>query len=85
MKATYVSVWDGGVEVRTNCEYNLETGEVTDIETSDVSGVNCCEDEYIELPDGKVIRDFHVEGNKDESLSEDEILDLVNKFRGLKK
>lgn len=35
VSAQYVSVWDGG-EVSTNCTFNTETLEITDIEVSDV-------------------------------------------------
>lgn len=57
-KAIYVSVWDGGVEVRTNCLYNGETKVVSDIETADVDGLDTLEDEYVLLPSGVEIRDF---------------------------
>lgn len=78
MKAKYVSVWDGGIEVKTNCEYNPTTKEVYDIETSDVDGLDVCEDEYVLLPDGTEVRDFIVDGNEPESLSDDEIKQLRN-------
>ena len=58
MKAQFVSIWDGNVEVRTNCEFNPETKEVTDIESVEVNGVDMLDDEYVELPDGTEIRDF---------------------------
>jgi hypothetical protein len=56
-QATYVSVWDGGVAVRSKCTYNRETGIVSDIECVDVD-VDSLEDEYIELSDGTQIHDF---------------------------
>lgn len=68
MNAIYVSVWDGGVEIRTKCQYNPETKEVWDIDATDVDGLDICEDEYIELPNGTEIRDFISEGNEAESL-----------------
>lgn len=55
MNAIYVSVWDGGVEVRTSCQYNPKTRIVSDIESSDVEGLDNLEREYIELPDGTEI------------------------------
>ena len=58
MKAKYVSVWDGGTTVTTNCQYNPKTNVVSDIESSDVEGLDILEDEYVELPDGTEIRDF---------------------------
>lgn len=78
MKAKYVSVWDGGIEVKTNCQYDPTTKEVYDIETSDVDGLDVCEDEYVLLPDGTEVRDFIVDGNEPESLSDDDINSLRN-------
>lgn len=74
INATYVSVWDGGVEVRTKCFFNTETKEVSDIESADVNNLDVCEDEFIELPNGTEIRDFWIEGNEPESLSVNEII-----------
>lgn len=34
--ATFVSVWDYGFEVETDCKVNTDTNEVFDIETADV-------------------------------------------------
>lgn len=31
--ATFTSVWDGGIEITTNCKVDMETKEVFDIET----------------------------------------------------
>lgn len=63
IKATYVSVWDGDIEIRTDCEYEIDTKTVSDIESSDVDGIDCLDDEYVELPDGTVIREFYNEDN----------------------
>lgn len=62
MKATYVSIWDGGVRVETNCEFNPETKEVTDVDSVDVDGVDICDEEFIELPDGTEIKTFKMDG-----------------------
>ena len=53
-KARFISVWDGGFEVRTPCKVYLTTRQVYDIEPSDISGddVECLEGEFVELPDG---------------------------------
>lgn len=76
MKATYVSVWDGGIDIRTNCEYDPITKDVTDIESVDVGGLEVLEGEYIELPDGTVIdrKDYSIDGvwvDEEESNSVD--------------
>ena len=78
MKAKYVSVWDGGVEVKSNCDYNPTNKGVSNIETIDIDGLDILDDEYILLPDGTEVRDFVVEGNDAESLSDDEIKQLRN-------
>ncbi len=57
MKATYTSVWDGGIEVTTVCDYDPDTKTVTDIEDSGVEGVDTLEDEYVTLPDGSELRE----------------------------
>jgi len=36
MKARFTSVWDCGTRVVTDCEYNPDTGQVTNIEVADV-------------------------------------------------
>ena len=57
MMATYVSVWEDGVEVRTECEYDPDTKIVTDIEPSDVEVAGNLEDEFVELPNGDEFRE----------------------------
>ncbi len=74
MTATFVSVWDGGIEIRTDCEYNPITKEVSDIDIAEVDNLECLEDEYVELPDGTEVRDFVDEGNEGESLTPEEIV-----------
>lgn len=72
MKAKYVSVWDGGTTVTTNCQYNPQNKVVSDIESSDVEGLDMLEDEYVELPDGTEIRDFINEDDyEDDNADED--------------
>ena len=67
MEAIYVSVWDGGIEVRSKCQYDTETYNVTDIYSVDVDGLDICEREYIELPDGTIIErtDFTIDFDED--------------------
>lgn len=55
VKATYVSVWDGGIEVRTPCMFNKETQTAHDIGVVDILGLNTLEDEFVELTDGTII------------------------------
>ena len=65
MKATYVSVWDGE-ELRSSCDYDPQTNDVTDIEQLDVDDMDLCtcEDEFIELPTGDVINEFTIDGEE---------------------
>ena len=60
MKATYVSIWEGGTPIRSSCEFNPETKTVSDIESVDVDGMNLsyCEEEFVELPNGEVVKTF---------------------------
>jgi len=58
MVAVYVSVWDDGIEIKTSCKYDSNTKVVSEIECSDVDGLDILEDEYILLPDGTEVRDF---------------------------
>lgn len=51
MKATFVSVWDGGIEVVTNCNFDTHTRIVSDIEYSNVDGIEVLDDEYVILED----------------------------------
>ena len=72
MKAKFVSVWDGGTTVTTNCQYNPVTKVVSDIESSDVEGLDMLDEEYVELPDGTEIRDFIHEDDYEPSEVSDE-------------
>ena len=54
LKVPYVSVWDSGVEVTTQATVNIKTGEITDIESTDVDGLEVCEEQYIVMNDGRV-------------------------------
>ena len=60
MNATYVSVWDGGEEIRTSCQFNPQTKHATDIESADVDGMDLeiLDEEYIELTNGEIIKTF---------------------------
>jgi len=58
MQATFVSVWDGGIEIRTKCKFNLETGEVSEIHSVNAN-VEVLEDEYI-LCGGQIYRNYEI-------------------------
>ena len=59
---TFVSVWDGGTEIRTNALFNQETKLVHDIEVvdgvdEDGEEVELLEKQYIELSSGEIIEE----------------------------
>lgn len=60
INATFVSVWDGGIDIRSECKFNPFTGEVTDIEQVDVDelDLDTFEEEFVELEDGTMITNF---------------------------
>ncbi len=88
MKAIYTSVWDGGVEITIECNYNPENGFVSDIESVDVDGLDILEREYITLENGTELKvlsfdDFRElwiqqEVDVDEDDDEDELVDSIN-------
>lgn len=45
--ATFVSVWDDGIEIKTSCKVNTETREVFDIEETYVDGLGIVNEEYV--------------------------------------
>lgn len=47
----YVSVWDGGIGIETTAKVDIRTGEVTDIMTANIHGLNLREREYIIMND----------------------------------
>ncbi|TXG76177.1 hypothetical protein E6Q11_05090 [Candidatus Dojkabacteria bacterium] len=55
VKATYVSVWDGGVELSSNCLFDTETKVVSDIDEVYDVDVDVLEEERLELVDGTII------------------------------
>lgn len=54
-EAYLYSVWDGGIVVETECEVNIKTREVFDIEKSDIDAdlLEVLDEEYIVIDDEK--------------------------------
>lgn len=52
VEGTFHSIWDGGVDIATNCKINLSTKEVFEIEKVDPADVDSLDREYVVLPDG---------------------------------
>ena len=50
----YVSVWDGGTEIETTATVDILTGEITDIISVEVNGLDICERQYIVMNDEQV-------------------------------
>lgn len=72
MKAIYVSCWEDGIEVMTACEFDPETNVVSEIEASDIEGLEFLDLEFIILPNGSVIEreNFKIEGEDEEATPE---------------
>lgn len=64
MQAKFVSVWGGGTEITSNCEYNPQTKDVTDIDSVDVDGLDILDEQYVLLPDGTKVTEFTIEGEE---------------------
>ena len=50
----YVSVWDGGTEVRSNAHYDPATGSITLLETHDATHVDSLDREFIEYGEDEI-------------------------------
>lgn len=61
IKASFVSVWDGGTQIVSPCRFNDVTKDVEEIESVEVGeSVDVLEDEFVLLPDGTEVRDFNI-------------------------
>lgn len=69
MNAIYVSIWDEDIKISSSCKIDLSTKEVTDVEQINVEelDLNFVTEEFIELPDGSLIKDFILDGTKYEN------------------
>lgn len=65
VKGKYVSVWDGGLEVKSECMINTDTMEVYSIEVSDVDtgSLKVLEGEFVEFANAPL---FYPVGTKEE-------------------
>lgn len=85
MKALYYSVWDGGTEIVTNCQFTPETMAVSDIDTADVDGLDILEEEYV-ICDGvkynvlqfDKFKDLWIEQETKNSDDEESLEDVLN-------
>lgn len=73
LTATYVSSWDGGILMESNCLFDTEKYTVFDISTApgDHEDLEYLEEEYILLPDGSkipVVNEEDFEGSEEEFL-----------------
>jgi hypothetical protein len=61
IKATYISVWDGGTEIVTTCDYDPQTNVISNVEVANVDGLNLdvLDKEYLELQDGTTVTKFY--------------------------
>lgn len=53
--ATFISIWDDGIAVSSDCKVNTETGEIFDIEENDYPGddgeLDILQGEYVRIDD----------------------------------
>lgn len=56
--AKFISVFDDDIVITTECVFDKKTKIASDIKCVDVYGLDICHDEYVELLDGTIIRDF---------------------------
>jgi len=68
INAKYVSIWDGGVEIKSTCTFDVVNNVVSQIESVEVDGLEILEDEYVLLSDGTEIRDFINEDDLDNDI-----------------
>lgn len=47
--ATYVSVWDGGIELKSKCKVNMDTNMISNIHPIHSTNVEVLEAEYVEI------------------------------------
>lgn len=66
VNATYVSVWDGGTEIRTSCKFDTNKNLAFDIESTDeeIEDLDFLDKEYIELPNGETVETFTTEDDR---------------------
>ena len=66
--AKFVSVWDGGYEITTNCKVDMETREIFDIEMVEVDeSLEHLDNEYI-IIDGEKFDVFSVDKVEDQNF-----------------
>jgi hypothetical protein len=68
-KATYVSEWDNGVQITSDCLYNPETKEVKDIESVNVDDMDLdiLEREFVFFDDEEIEDFIDLDNPKDEN------------------
>ena len=51
-------MWDGGIRIESECDYDETTNTVSNVESVDPGDVDICMEQFIELPDGTQIKTF---------------------------
>jgi hypothetical protein len=66
INANYVSIWDGGTEIRTECKFDTKKNLAFDIESTDenIEDLDFLDKEYIELPSGETVETFTTEDGR---------------------
>jgi hypothetical protein len=63
LSCEYVTVWDGGTEIRTPAKYYKAMRDV-ETEAVEANGLDSLDEEYIEFIDGTRINRFDADGNE---------------------
>lgn len=78
----FVSVWDGGYQITSSCELDLDTLEIVDIEVVDVDdSLNSCDSQHINVTVGDNTQSFDIVEDDEYLVDEDEKERLFNFIR----
>lgn len=61
ISAEYVSIWDGGTEIRSSCIFDPVNKTVENIDVVDVGGLDSCDDEFVEWYQDGEYKILHVD------------------------
>jgi hypothetical protein len=64
--AKYVSIWDDNLEVSTNCLFDSETNNVTEIEQVDMPDLEICHMEYVLLENNEKVFNYTIESETEQ-------------------
>ena len=63
MKAKYVSVWDDGTEIITDCEIDISNNHVSNVVVADYAPDGTCDEEFIEFGNNQIRAFYNADTN----------------------